>query len=258
MANSKIHRLPCRRWKLVDVKLSKDGNLEWTYRWKDSTSLPEITQWNDTIDREIALYDGYQEAAIIGVKIRMFKLVPGDQESRKYWNYKTNREERIEMEPYGLVDVADAKLKYEEYLRNSQEHLFDKLLGPGENLLRKTYDLAIMRRDSPQTSPEEQDLLDRTLRLWVAIRLTTNSFYFRDKNKAYNRSESDRKILLHPVFGMSFNRRWTLPHPWPNQVSRTQKAILTGENMQASRLTDCSSTTSCPSFGGKRWRSYSP
>ncbi|KAF3768913.1 hypothetical protein M406DRAFT_237711, partial [Cryphonectria parasitica EP155] len=206
MKNSQIPRIPCRRWKLVDVKLSKSGNAEWTYRWKNSTSLPEISKWQDTNDRVIHLDDGFTKT--IRVRVRRFKVMEGDQKTRKFFNYDTGRTDEIDMKPFALVDVADAKLQYERYLTESQEHIFKTLLGDKQKLLWRTYHMAQKRRDDPATPLRERDLLVKTLRLWVAVRLTTRSFHIAGEGKDLlgQKPDSKGRILLHPVFGQQLDK----------------------------------------------------
>lgn len=186
------------------MRLSKSGNVEWTYRWKDSNSLPEINKWQDTTDREVNLNDGFTE--LIRVRLRQFKVMDGDQKTRKAFNYHTGTTDEIEMKPFALVDVADTKLQYERYLTESQDHIFKRLLGDREKLLWKTYRMAQKRRDrpGPEVTDVERDLLSMTLRLWVAVRLTTRSFEIAGEGKTAlgQRPDSKGRILLHPVFGM--------------------------------------------------------
>ncbi|PSS03641.1 hypothetical protein BD289DRAFT_449413 [Coniella lustricola] len=228
VANSKIHRLPCRRWKLVDVRLSKSGNLEWTYRWKDSSSLPEISKWQDCADREVNLNDGFTE--LIRVKVRQFRLMDGDQKTRKAFNYNTGKTDEIEMKPFALVDVADTKLQYERYLTESQDQIFKRLLGDREKLLWKTYRMAQKRRDAPgsQVTEQERDLLSMTLRLWVAVRLTTRSFEIAGDGKTAlgQRPDSKGRILLHPVCGQQLDKV-LLDHVLPKLRRETLDSLQT-------------------------------
>lgn len=192
--------MPCRRWKLVDVRLSKPGNVEgydWTHRWNDSTAMPEITQWEDSETRLIYLSDGYISPGV-RVRVRRFKAIKGDKLTRVWWEGSTRHE--VEIGPWALVDVAAAKTTYDKYLSDAQAQMFKKLLGPREKLLWKTYECARSRRDHHATDPSEQSLLAKTLDLWVAIRLTTTPFEIKGKETLGIRPASG-KILLPPVMG---------------------------------------------------------
>lgn len=202
LANSKIHRMPCRRWKLVDVRLSKPGNVEgydWTHRWKDSTAMPEISQWEDSETRSIFLCDGFISPGV-SVKVRRFKAIKGDKLERVWYEGSQRRE--VQTGPWALVDVAAAKTTYDKYLSDAQPHIFKKLLGPEEKLLWRTYECARLRRDHYATPLKERDLLAKTLDLWVAIRLTTTPFEIKGEETLGIRP-ADGKILLPPVMGGS-------------------------------------------------------
>lgn len=203
-SNSKIHRMPCRRWKLVDVRLSKPGNVEgydWTHRWNDSTAMPEITQWQDSETRLIYLSDGFISPGV-SVRVRRFKAIKGDKLTRVWWEGSTRHE--VEIGPWALVDVAAAKTTYDKYLSNAQAQIFKKLLGPKEKLLWRTYECARSRRDHHATSLSEKDLLTKTLDLWVAVRLTTTPFEIKGKETLGIRPAKG-KILLPPVMGKPFS-----------------------------------------------------
>ncbi|KAJ4394530.1 hypothetical protein N0V93_003749 [Gnomoniopsis smithogilvyi] len=204
-ANTKIHRMPCRRWKLIDVRLSKPGNVEgydWTHRWKDSTAMPEITQWEDCETRSIFLCDGFISPGV-SVKVRRFKAIKGDKLERVWYEGAQRRE--VKTGPWALVDVAAAKTTYDKYLSDAQPHIFKKLLGPREKLLWRTYECARLRRDHPATSLNERNLLAKTLDLWVAIRLTTTPFEIKGEETLGIRP-ADGKILLPPVMGKQLDK----------------------------------------------------
>lgn len=195
--------MPCRRWKLVEVRLSKPGNVEgydWTHRWKDSTAMPEITQWEDSETRSIFLCDGFVSPGV-SVKVRRFKAIKGDKLERVWYEGAQRRE--VKIGPWALVDVATAKTTYDNYLTDAQPHIFKKLLGSEEKLLWRTYECARLRRDHWATSMKERNLLTKTLDLWVAIRLTTTPFEIKGEETLGIRP-ADGKILLPPVMGMSF------------------------------------------------------
>lgn len=201
--------MPCRRWKLVDVRLSKPGNVEgydWTHRWKDSTAMPEITQWEDTETRSIYLCDGYISPGV-SVKVRRFKAIKGDKLERVW--YEGAQRRQVKTGPWALVDVATAKTTYEKYLSEAQPQIFKKLLGPKEKLLWRTYECARLRRDHPDTTAREANLLAKTLDLWVAIRLTTTPFEIKGK-ETLGIKPADGKILLPPVMGKFLSS--TLPN----------------------------------------------
>lgn len=202
--------MPCRRWKLVDVILCKPGNVEtlvWTRRWKDTTGMPEITQWQDTKEGWISLDDGL--ASVVKVKVRRFKPLEGD-ETERTWENRT-----IKTEDYALVDVAAVKTAYEKHMSDvhllmlterqekhspEQRKNFEALLGFRDGLLWRTYEQASRRRDDALVSEVERDLLSTALDLWVAVRLTTRSFEIVEGEHLGMRKVKG-KVLLPPVMG---------------------------------------------------------
>lgn len=193
--------------RLTEVKLSKPGNVEdpdlqWTHRWKDSTTLPEITQWENSFDeRKICLSDGLGGG--IQVKVRRFKVMNGDKEFRTWYHPVTGEMVKRKTQNFALVDVAGTKARYQEYLNSGQQQIFKKLLGPTEKLLWRTYDLAWRRKENSTVELEERDLLNKTLQLWVSIRLTTRSFEIVGKETLGIEPGPKGKILLPPVMGKS-------------------------------------------------------
>ncbi|ROW11141.1 hypothetical protein VMCG_01172 [Cytospora schulzeri] len=175
LANSKIHRLPCRRWKITEVKLFKPGQVkgyEWTRRWKDGTAGPDIGQWASLEVKIIRLTEGYGDG--VELRVRRFVPQPGDKLERTW--VENGKMQRRWIEPYALIDLDGAKASYETYLRSGLTQMCKALLGPTQKLLWRTYEFAILRAQKPETTPEEKELIWKTLDLWAAVRLTTKSF----------------------------------------------------------------------------------
>ncbi|KAI3393624.1 hypothetical protein diail_3889 [Diaporthe ilicicola] len=174
-ANSKIHRLPCKRWKITEVKLFKPGQvkgLEWTRRWKDTTMAPDICQWDSPDVKIITLSEGYADG--VQLRVRRFVKQNGDRLHRTW--YENGEEQRWYIEPYALVDLEGARTQYDDYLKSGLNGMLKALLGPREKLLWRTYEHAIRRLKRPETPQDEKDLISKTLDLWAAVRLTTKSF----------------------------------------------------------------------------------
>lgn len=175
LANSKIHRLPCRRWKITEVKLFKPGQVkgyEWTRRWKDGTAGPDIGQWASLEVKIIRLTEGYGDG--VELRVRRFVPQPGDKLERTW--VENGKLQRRWIEPYALIDLDGAKASYETYLRSGLTQMCKALLGPTQKLLWRTYEFAILRAQRPDITTEERDLIRKTLDLWAAVRLTTKSF----------------------------------------------------------------------------------
>lgn len=191
------------------MKLSKPGNVEdpdlqWTHRWKDSTTLPEITQWESNFDeKKIYLSDGLGGG--IEVKVRRFKVMEGDKVFRTWYHPVTGEKVKRRTQNFALVDVAGTKSRYQEYLNSGQQQIFKQLLGPREKLLWQTYDLAWRRKESSKVEVHERELLNKTLQLWVSIRLTTRSFEIVGDETLGIEPGPKGKILLPPVMGESIS-----------------------------------------------------
>lgn len=209
--------MPCRRWKITEVVLSKPGNvdvesLQWTHRWKETTAMPEITQWQDSEVKWITLDDGLL-AKGVRVKVRRFKWLKGDLTERSWVDEDTKREVKIETEDYALVEVATVKAAYEKYLSDVHSHMlggahskvqldkFKDLLRSKDGLLWKTYQQARHRRDDPLVTILERELLTKVLDLWVAVRLTTRSFTISGDETLGIPRNKNNKTPIPPVMG---------------------------------------------------------
>ncbi|KAI7783038.1 hypothetical protein LA080_012633 [Diaporthe eres] len=174
-ANSKIHRLPCKRWKITEVRLFKPGQvkgLEWTRRWKDTTMAPDICQWDSPDVKIIRLTEGYADG--VQLRVRRFVKQSGDRLHRTW--FENGEEKRWYIEPYALADLEGARAQYDNYLKAGLNGMLKALLGPKEKLLWRTYEHAIRRLKRLETPEEEKELIAKTLDLWAAVRLTTKSF----------------------------------------------------------------------------------
>ncbi|KAJ0100752.1 hypothetical protein J7T55_003960 [Diaporthe amygdali] len=198
-ANSKIHRLPCKRWKITEVKLFKPGQvkgLEWTSRWKDKTMTPEIYQWDSPVVKVITMTEGYADG--VPLLVRRFTQQSGDRLHRTW--FENGKEQRWYIEPFALVDLERARTQLERYLKSGLSAMLHALLGPKEKLLWRTYDHAIRRLKRLGTPEEEKKLISKTLDLWAAVRLTTRSFQICGKETLGIRPLKG-KILIPPVMG---------------------------------------------------------
>ncbi|KUI56559.1 hypothetical protein VP1G_03871 [Cytospora mali] len=200
LANSKIHRLPCRRWKITEVKLFKPGQVkgyEWTCRWKDGTAGPDIGQWANPEVKIIRLTEGYGDG--VELRVRRFVPQPGDKLERTW--VEDGKMQRRWIEPYALIDLEAAKASYETYLRSGLTKMCKALLGPTEKLLWRTYEFAILRAQRPDTTEEERELIRKTLDLWAAVRLTTKSFEIIGKETLGIPKAKGQPVPIPPVMG---------------------------------------------------------
>ncbi|KAH8890830.1 hypothetical protein GQ53DRAFT_747031 [Thozetella sp. PMI_491] len=176
ISTQKVFRMGCLRWKIMDVKLFKPGQVkghEWTNRWRDSV-VDDIGNWESTELRTIHVTEGYTGKSVQLI-VRRFVPQDGDKVNRS-WVSKDGSTKSISIPPYAIVNLDDAKNAFAEYIKLSLVECCKKLLGAKENLLWQTYILAIKTSRDPQTPLLEQRLLQSTLDLWMSVRLTTKSF----------------------------------------------------------------------------------
>ncbi|KAL7902173.1 hypothetical protein HDV63DRAFT_410026 [Trichoderma sp. SZMC 28014] len=200
-------RLPCVRYKITDMTLYKTGQVpgyEWTHRWTKGTSDP-ITLWASSEIRTVYISVHYSKERL-PLKVRRFVPQEGDKLERTWAHQGTKKSALIP--PYALVDVEAGTLAYTTYIRESMRDIFQTMLGEEDDLLYKTYLLAYCMWQKEDRTSEAFSLLNWTLRLWVAIRLSTTSAFIVGKEtldmsaNILDESNPDHgKIPLPPVMG---------------------------------------------------------
>lgn len=173
-----MYRLSCLRWKITDVKLFKPGQLKehewkWTDRWKDSV-MDDIGSWDSPRVRIIHVTEGYTGKSV-RLRVRQFLPQAGDRLKRS-WVSSNGKKNEIEIPPYAIVDMEDAKAALDQYIKIGLLDCCNNLLGGRDELLRKTYALAMKTARDHSTPGPEKNLLLSTLNLWMSVRLTTKSF----------------------------------------------------------------------------------
>lgn len=166
--------MPCLRYKITDVKLFKPGNVkgyEWTRRWVEG--IPDdISQWASSETKLVKVTEGYTDQPV-ELRVRQFVPQEGDRLERS-WVYD-GAQRRVRIPPYAIVNLEEAKVTYNEYIRQWLPECCKKVLGSKERLLLLTYGTAIKIANHPATDSKESALLKKALQLWMAIRLTTKS-----------------------------------------------------------------------------------
>lgn len=173
-----MYRLSCLRWKITDVKLFKPGQvqdqgLKWTDRWKGSV-MDEIASWDSPRVRTIQVTEGYTGKSV-RLRVRQFQPQEGDKLKRS-WVSPNGKKNEIEIPPYAIVDMEEAKAAFNRYIKLGLLDCCNHLLGSRDQLLWRTYTLAMKTAMDPSTPPSEKNLLLSTLDLWMSVRLTTKSF----------------------------------------------------------------------------------
>ncbi|KAI2602016.1 hypothetical protein GGR54DRAFT_654819 [Hypoxylon sp. NC1633] len=174
VANAKVWRMPCLRFKITDVKLFKPGNVkgyEWTRRWGEG--IPDdISQWASPETKLVKVTEGYTEQPI-ELRVRQFVPQEGDRLERS-WVHEGTRK-NVKIPPYAIVNLEEAKSTYTNYIKQALPECCKKVLSSKEKLLLFTYAAAIKASRDQNIDPKESALLRKALHLWVAIRMTTKS-----------------------------------------------------------------------------------
>ncbi|RFU74074.1 hypothetical protein TARUN_8174 [Trichoderma arundinaceum] len=196
------------------VGQSQDSNLdnyqrnvpgyEWSRRWAKSNSDP-IQQWASS-EVKVIYISVYFSDRYLPLKVRQFVPQDGDKLERT-WDYQGIKKS-VEIPPYALIDLEAGKSAYTKYIRDSMTDIFRNMLGDSDNLLYKTYLQAWHIWKDPETPTESFDLLNWTLRLWIAVRLSTTSAFIAGRetlgmspNILDQTSPDPGKIPLPPVLG---------------------------------------------------------
>lgn len=207
MTNVKTGRLPCLRLKIADIKLYKPGQVpgyEWTQRWANGDADP-IQMWLSSEVKVITVSEGYADSPL-SLRVRRFVPQEGDKLDRS-WVYE-GRKKSVQVPPYALIDLQEAKVAYEDYINKAIPTTIHKVVGPPKGLLYKTYKqiAAVFRRK--ELSQEARTLLQSALRLWMSARLTTISCFIvgeetlgMEKDLLDETSPTPGKIPLPPVLG---------------------------------------------------------
>ncbi|KAM0260419.1 hypothetical protein ACHAQJ_002821 [Trichoderma viride] len=205
--NTKAARLPCLRYKITDMTLYKPGQVpgyEWTQRWTKTTSDP-IQLWASSEVRLVYISVCFS-TVYLPLEVRRFVPQEGDKLERT-WDYKGTKKSAL-IPPYALIDLEAGKSAYTSYIRDSMTDIFKNMLGDADALLYKTYLQAWHIWKDPATPTETFDLLNWTLRLWVAVRLSTTSAFIVGTDTLgmpadiLDKTNPDRgKIPLPPVMG---------------------------------------------------------
>jgi hypothetical protein len=175
-STTKVYRLNCLRLKITDVKLFKPGQVkgqEWTNRWKDSV-MDDIGNWESSQVRTIEVTEGYTGLSV-KLQVRRFKPQEGDKVKRS-WVSKNGRRHEVDIPAFAIVNLDDAKAAFDRYIKAGMVKCCNRLVGSQDELLWRTYELAIKAAADNSVPQSERSLLVATLDLWMSVRLTTKSF----------------------------------------------------------------------------------
>lgn len=204
-----VHRLPCLRWKLTDIVLSRMdtgplGSLSLTQRWQGFT-LRDVSEWVDEETRTIDITLGICPIPLV-LHVRKFKPKAGDITYRSWRD--GNAERRMEIEPFALASIRQTSQHFKEYLNKNILKALEIVAQDQNNdeLIRETFQWAMrqyqnLRVDglTERQQPEEWQFLADVLRLWMAIKHTVGSSYICGIDKLGMEPKTDDQS--YPLFG---------------------------------------------------------
>jgi hypothetical protein len=175
-SSAKVYRLNCLRVKITDVKLFKPGQVkgqEWTNRWKDSV-MDDIGNWDSSQIRTIQVTEGYTGKSV-RLQVRQFRPQEGDKIKRS-WVARNGNKHEVNIPTFAIVNLDEARAEFNQYIKAGMVACCHHLLGSRDQLLWRTYSLAIKTAQDDSIEETERSLLLATLDLWMSVRLTTKSF----------------------------------------------------------------------------------
>ncbi|KAL5614365.1 hypothetical protein BROUX41_004471 [Berkeleyomyces rouxiae] len=174
-AQPKVWRLPCVRYNITDMQLYKPTggveNLRWTERWSDVVF--EISTWASSTVRKIRIGDRYT-SGFVEVPVREFKPQPGDKLVRT-WTTPDGQKKSVPVPNYAICDLKRAGAEFHKYLETGFCECFETVAKPVDDMMLRTYKLAWSIYQDPNLQEPKKEVLDKALKLWMCIRLTTTS-----------------------------------------------------------------------------------
>lgn len=169
-----MRNLPCLRYKVTEVRLFREGSFaagrEWSHRWVNN-KLVNIKAWASPEIKELRITQDYGPSAIT-LQVREFVPMKGDMLHRQWADGPVTKS--VTIPNFAILDMAVALQTYKEFIVSEGPHFFKSAVDYNDRLLWSTYSAAI-KYSNISNAPEERDLLQMVLQLWVAIRLTTKS-----------------------------------------------------------------------------------
>ncbi|CAM1502687.1 Fc.00g074630.m01.CDS01 [Cosmosporella sp. VM-42] len=205
--NSKklIHDLPCVRWKLTRITLYRDGGLNLTRRWSglELKDVPAIHR--NAPSRFIEVQQGLCSVPL-KFEVVEFEPQPGDATAR-FWTGSIHK----------TVTSVDNYIR-EHAVMTFMEHIhqrndnFNRIRGWNEplDLIQRTQKMAVKHYldlcnstgplQVPRGDAREQErvLLENVFALWMAIQLTTGSFWISGTETLG--MEPEKQDMSYPLF----------------------------------------------------------
>lgn len=138
-----MHKLPCLRYKLRDIRLFREGSYaagrEWSHRWTTNT-MENITQWASAESKQIQVTQDYGDTTLT-FTVREFVPVAGDMLCRQWSDGGVIKS--VQIPNYAIVDMAEALQVHKDFIIDKGAQFFKSTLDYNDRLLWDTYDNAI-------------------------------------------------------------------------------------------------------------------
>lgn len=184
-----IHSPVCRRYRLTEMMLSRQGGLNMTSRW-NGTMMKDVGDRVDDVVRivELKIFYSHHPRQVdlyhhpIRLEVHRFRPREGDVLHRR-WKTRDNLPMTTEMTPFALSDINKTAAELGDFI---SEHVFEAMrvaVRESDVIVRETYDVAIKYFQSLKPGDERHTFLSHLFRLWFAMRLTTGSAYISGPDK---------------------------------------------------------------------------
>lgn len=218
----RMPRIPCLRYRITDVKLSKTEQVpgyEWTRRWRNTRK--NIKNWASEEIKVIYISEGLSNTQM---KFHVKKFVPqvGDKMDRSWVHHGSRKSAPIP--PYALTRLEDAKEAYQRHIVATESGALKHVLAPTSSLFRETYELAAELRRSKDLDETSKTLLETTFQLWMVVRFSTMSTWIVGEEtlgmprNILDASPNPGKIPLPPVLGAQLDS--ILIHEFQENIRR--------------------------------------
>ncbi|KAI9689934.1 MAG: hypothetical protein M1822_009816 [Bathelium mastoideum] len=132
----------------------------------------DIAEWASNDIKTIEVTHGFGNARY-RLKVRKFVTMPGDKEAER-WSDGNGELRTHPIPPYAIADMKEAVRELHGYMDRSIWEFIKANVSPrSEPVLWNTYCAAVKQAEQAPCE-RERELLQATLRLWVAARMTSN------------------------------------------------------------------------------------
>ncbi|KAK9800093.1 hypothetical protein AB5N19_10299 [Seiridium cardinale] len=161
--------------RVTDIKLLKPGQvrgLEWTQRWE--VGYTPISSWQSHEIKHIQVTEGY---TVNPVRLSVRRFVAQERDSLQRTWVENGIEKSVTLPPYAIVDHTEATATYIYSINQGVMTCCQRVLENTHSMIKRTYGLALSMAVGNTADIKDRDILRKVLRLWTAVRMTTQSTY---------------------------------------------------------------------------------